>query len=257
VTDAITDTLAGLRRTAPGDLLPAVLVATGIADGYFLHPGPAGDLFVSFNDHGVSALVPAGGVADPAALLEARSGRPAYPAAPPDRLRSALERTLRTGRLGNLPVDLRRVTPFQRDVLDKTAEIPAGEVRPYGWVAREIGRPGAVRAVGSALGANPVPIVVPCHRVVRTDGRIGDYAFGRDTKARLLHGEGVDTEALEEDAAAGRRYLASDTTRIFCHPTCRNARRITPRHRVWFRDPAAAVAGGYRPCKVCRPAVAA
>jgi O-6-methylguanine DNA methyltransferase len=55
-------------------------------------------------------------------------------------------------------------------------EIPPGEVRPYSWIAREIGRPGAVRATGSALAKNPVPLLIPCHRVVRSDGRIGKYS---------------------------------------------------------------------------------
>ena len=63
-------------------------------------------------------------------------------------------------------------------MLTKTLEIPSGEVRPYGWVAREIGRPKAVRAVGSALGRNPVPVLIPCHRVVRSDGHVGNYGLG-------------------------------------------------------------------------------
>ena len=60
----------------------------------------------------------------------------------------------------------------------KALEIPRGEVRPYGWIAAEIGRPKAVRAVGTALGHNPVPLIVPCHRVVRSDGMIGQYSLG-------------------------------------------------------------------------------
>ena len=257
MSDPVITALEGLRTAAPATLLPGTLRAAGVADGFFRHTGPAGDVLVAFNDNGVSALVPAVGGLDDAARLEERSGRPAYPADPPARLVAALEKALASGRPERLPLDFARLTPFQRDVLAKTAEIPRGEIRPYGWVAREIGRPGAVRAVGSALGANPVPIVVPCHRVVRSDGLIGNYAFGRDTKVRLLESEGIDTGALEKDAAAGRRYLGSDTTHIFCHPTCRNARRITTGHRVWFRDPRAAASAGYRPCKVCRPAIAA
>ena len=65
---------------------------------------------------------------------------------------------------------------FERAVLEKALEIPRGEVRPYSWIASEIGRPKAVRAVGSALAHNPVPLVMPCHRVVRADGMIGQYS---------------------------------------------------------------------------------
>ena len=75
-----------------------------------------------------------------------------------------------------LQFDLRRLSPFERDVLRKTLEIPRGEARTYGWIAREIGRPGAVRAVGSALNKNPIPLLIPCHRVVRSDGQIAAQA---------------------------------------------------------------------------------
>src|SRR5678816_1686056 len=71
-----------------------------------------------------------------------------------------------------LRLDLRGVSEFERAVLMKALEIPRGEVRPYGWIAREIGRPGAVRATGSVLAKNPVPLLIPCHRVVRSDGTI-------------------------------------------------------------------------------------
>ncbi len=155
-----------------------------------------------------------------------------------------------------MPVDLGSLSDFQRDVLLKTAEIPPGEVRPYGWVAGEIGRPRAVRAVGTALARNPVPVVVPCHRVVRTDGRIGNYAFGSEVKGALLAAEGVDLGELEALAERGVHFVASARTRIYCHPTCRDARRVTDRHRVEFGNAGEARAAGYRPCRHCRPAAA-
>jgi O-6-methylguanine DNA methyltransferase len=137
----------------------------------------------------------------------------------------------------------------------KALEIPRGEVRPYGWIAAEIGRPRAVRAVGTALAHNPVPLVVPCHRVVRSDGSIGQYSLGGPAAKRtVLAAEGLDPDELEAGARAGLRYLGSDTTHIVCLPTCHNAKRITPRHRVPFRSLAAATTAGYRACRECRPA---
>ena len=87
--------------------------------------------------------------------------------------------------LGRLPIDIRG-TVFQRRVWDELRRIPRGETRTYSEIARAIGAPDAVRAVGSACGANPVALVVPCHRAVRTDGGLGGYAWGLARKKRLL-----------------------------------------------------------------------
>jgi O-6-methylguanine DNA methyltransferase len=84
-----------------------------------------------------------------------------------------------------LPLDLRG-TAFQRQVWEATLEIPYGESRSYGEIAGTIGRPRSIRAVGTALGANPVALVVPCHRVIAADGRLGGFSGGLDLKARLL-----------------------------------------------------------------------
>ena len=87
--------------------------------------------------------------------------------------------------LARLPLDVRG-TVFQRRVWDELRRIPRGETRTYSEIARAIGAPDAVRAVGSACGANPVALVVPCHRAVRTDGGLGGYAWGLARKKRLL-----------------------------------------------------------------------
>lgn len=87
--------------------------------------------------------------------------------------------------LAQLPLDIRG-TVFQRRVWDELRRIPRGETRTYGEIARAIGAPAAVRAVGSACGANPVALVVPCHRAVRTDGALGGYAWGVRRKKKLL-----------------------------------------------------------------------
>lgn len=96
------------------------------------------------------------------------------------------------------PVDLSMVGPFERLVLEHLRRIPKGQVRTYGDIAKEIGYPGAARAVGNACAKNPVPLVVPCHRVVRSDGGLGGYSLrgGPTLKRRLLADEGVDISAL-------------------------------------------------------------
>ena len=142
-----------------------------------------------------------------------------------------------------IDLDLRGHTAFERDVWQKALEIPRGEVRPYGWVAAEIGRPKAVRAVGTALGHNPVPLIVPCHRVVRSDGMIGQYSLGGpQNKRTILAAEGLDPDRLESEARAGIRFVGSDTTGAVCLPTCQHARRIAAAHRVPFRSLGTAVA---------------
>ena len=77
--------------------------------------------------------------------------------------------------------------------------IPRGEVRTYAWVARKARRPGAARAVGTALKRNPFTVIVPCHRVVRSDGDIGEYALGRDLKRKLLEIEGCRPRNTESE----------------------------------------------------------
>lgn len=87
-------------------------------------------------------------------------------------------------------LDLSRATAFQRKVWEITRLIPYGETRSYTWVAEQIKKPRAVRAVGQALGRNPLPIIVPCHRVLASNGRLGGYTGGIETKRHLLHLEG-------------------------------------------------------------------
>lgn len=253
--DAIELAMADLATTAPPTLRPSVLVEVGLADRYARLPSPIGSLVVAWNGLGVSLVD-----AEPDdAAFEARhravTGRPAF-AAPsvPDGLARAIRRRLDGDRRVRIDLDLRGRSAFEQDVWRKALEIPRGEVRPYGWVAAEIGRPRAVRAVGTALGHNPVPLIVPCHRVVRTDGTIGQYSLGGpDNKRTILRSEGLDPEALEGLAARGIRYIGSDTTHVVCLPTCRHARRIMDRHQVPFRSMRAAADAGYRPCQVCRP----
>jgi methylated-DNA-[protein]-cysteine S-methyltransferase len=88
-------------------------------------------------------------------------------------------------------IDWDGISGFRRAVLEETMRIPAGETRSYGWLARRVGRPGAARAVGRVMATNPLPIVVPCHRVVASDGSLRGYGGGLDLKAALLRAEGA------------------------------------------------------------------
>lgn len=90
------------------------------------------------------------------------------------------------------PLDFSRGTNFQREVWRALQTIPPGETRTYGEIARQIGKPGAVRAVGGACGANPIPVLVPCHRVLAANKKIGGFSGGLEWKRKLLQLECVN-----------------------------------------------------------------
>ena len=252
---ALAEGLHGLRADPPATLRPAVLERVGLADAYLTVDGPAGPLLVAYNGRGVSATAPGTDEAAFAERFQARFRRPLRPAdRPPARLVAQIQRLLEPDRRGAPPsYDLRGSSEFERAVLAKAQEIPRGQVRPYAWVAGELGHPAAVRAVGAALGRNPVPVLIPCHRVVGSDGRLTGYAWGVPYKRALLAAEGADPDELEHLARRGTRFFGSDTTRIYCYPTCAHARRVTGAHLQRFTGAAEATAAGYRPCRVCRP----
>jgi O-6-methylguanine DNA methyltransferase len=244
--------LAGLRRAAPPAVETGALLGAGLVDGYEEFESPVGPVVVTFNPAGVSSVDLASDEVEEHFL--ARFGRRAVPASPPAGWSARIARAIELGTPGELPIDVRGLTPFQQTVLTMAATIPRGEVRPYGWLAKEVGRPGAVRAVGSTMARNPTPLIVPCHRVVRSDGTIGNYSLGGPhRKWELLRYEGSDPDLLERLASRGVRLVGSDTTGVYCHPTCRIARRITDAHRVEFASTDAAGRAGFRPCRVCRP----
>lgn len=107
-------------------------------------------------------------------------------------IRTLLDRYLQGRKVDfEIEVDISDLGTFTQMVLNELTEIPYGETRTYGWLAKKVGKPGAARAVGQALKRNPIPIIIPCHRVIRDDGSIGGFSMGVNLKERLLALEGV------------------------------------------------------------------
>ncbi len=240
---------------APLGFATRVLARAGVADSYARFETVLGPVFVAWNRNGVSAAARSANAAEFEAWFRKDVGRDVLPGEPPAGLAAKIQDQLEGRR--RLRFDLRGRTEFQQAVLRKTLEIPRGQVRPYGWVAREIGHPAAVRAVGSALADNPIPYFIPCHRVIRTDGVIGNYGGGGpEAKRQILTMEGVELKRLERLARAGYRYEGVRTTKVFCFPTCYHGRTARESNFVYFHDEREALAAGYRPCKDCKPAAA-
>lgn len=213
-----------------------------------------GEVWVAFSKDGLRMIHRGGSEDEFRGRFTKRYSRPLEPAPLPDRLRNQVESALRGEGTAEPLVDWGdEATELEREVLGTLTRIPRGEVRTYAWVARQIGRPRAVRAVGNILAKNFVPIVVPCHRVVPTSGGIGNYAFGSAAKRELLRREGVDVDTLDALAKEGVRYIGSKTTKIVCFPTCKDAKRIREENRVPFSGEDEALKKGFRPCRRCQP----
>jgi O-6-methylguanine DNA methyltransferase len=240
---------------APAGFAERVLAQAGLSDSYALFETVLGRVYVAWNRFGVSAAMRVETAAEFESWFRKEVGRELHRVEPPADLAAKIEDQLAGRR--RLRFDLRGLTPFSQAVLLKALQIPRGQVRPYGWVAREIGHPAAVRAVGTALANNPIPYFIPCHRVIRSDGVIGNYGGGGpEAKKSILSLEGVRLKRLQELARSGIRYEGVRSTRIFCFPTCYHGRHAREENFVYFHDEAEARAAGYRPCKDCRPAVA-
>src|SRR6516165_5253396 len=151
-----------------------------------------------------------------------------------------------------LPVDLSLVeSDFQRRALTRLRSVPPGAVISYQGLAAALGHPDAQRAVGNTMASNPIPIFVPCHRVIKSDGTIGNYGGGVKRKIILLRNEGFIVKPdmkVPERAVLGHRK-----TKIFCRPDCTAARRTGQINQLIFADAAHARSAGLRPCKLCRP----
>jgi methylated-DNA-[protein]-cysteine S-methyltransferase len=193
--------LESALREGPGGAaaLPDVGAAAaraGLLDvAYAIDDFPVGRLLLARTARGLVRVAYVDG-GDVAPLLESLAARvsPRVLAAPGrlDAVRRELEEYFAGLRRGfDVPVDWQLTRGFGRRVLQATARVPFGEVATYRDVAGAAGSPRAVRAAGNALGANPLPIVVPCHRIVRTGGGLGGYTGGLERKRALLAIEGV------------------------------------------------------------------
>jgi methylated-DNA-[protein]-cysteine S-methyltransferase len=163
-----------------------------------------------------------------------------------------------TGRRTRLdwPLDLRAArSEFQRRVLEATARLPYGAVTSYTGIARRIGAPRATRAVAQALRRNPLPIVIPCHRVVGNAGDLVGYAGQRvGLKRRLLSVEGVPV-APGERVDRQQMYCLYEGENAYCLPTCGSISTLPLAELTLFASRGAAEGCGLTPCETCRPDV--
>ncbi len=145
---------------------------------------------------------------------------------------------------------------FQREVLRATAEVPYGTVVTYLSIAETIGQPKAVRAVAQALRHNPVPIQIPCHRVIGSDGSLTGYAGNLvDIKKQILAVEGIPVVETAKGLAIpkARMYVGWRQERCFCRPDCTSLKDQPVRERAFIPSRARADEMGYAPCDVCHP----
>ena len=158
-------------------------------------PSPIGPLAIAWSDSGVTFVGIDRGqdIDEVRAQIERRLSRPVRSAEPPGWVREAVQNYFRTWHVDFDRIDVSELTAFERAALRKAAEIPPGEVRSYGWIAREIGNPQAARAVGQVMARNPVALFFPCHRVVDSTGALHQYGYGVELKARILSMEGYRT----------------------------------------------------------------
>jgi methylated-DNA-[protein]-cysteine S-methyltransferase len=228
---------------------------------YRIFPSPLGHLLIARSEHGVSLVeyLGRGTSLDASRLSRVAGVEPQEDAGEIEALFRELLEYLKGERTRlEWPLDLRLArSDFHRSVLRATAAVPYGAVTSYAGIAAEIGKPAATRAVAQALRSNPLPIVVPCHRIIGTSGALTGYA-GHQTglKQRLLAVEGVRTAGARRDsrvARSGLYHYERNDAREYCLPTCGDIAQ-RPIGRVTLlasRDVAGAL--GLVPCSGCRP----
>lgn len=245
--DRAAESLAGLERRL-ADLRRRVL-------GVHVWDSPVGPLLIARSDEGVALVeyldrpsaqasrlsrIPGVEIVD-----DGGEGEPVY--------RQLLEYLRGERTQLPWPLDFRLArSGFMRDVLRVTADVAYGAVTSYGHIAREVGKPAAVRAVAQVLRWNPLPLVVPCHRVVGGTGALTGYAGDRvGLKARLLSLEGVPT--TRHAITRRRMYVRMERENAYCLPTCGDLPAVPLARLTLFGSRERAEAIGLQPCADCRP----
>ncbi len=185
----------------PPNLVPRILdhinslrgnFRSAVADAFARIESPLGQLVIAWRESGITFVgIDRGEDTGGAQLkIERRLRRPLRAADPPGWVADAMRRFFDKWEVDMARIDISALSTFEQAALRKAAQIPPGEVRSYGWIAREIGHPQAARAVGQAMARNPVALLFPCHRVVDASGALHNYGYGVELKARILQMEG-------------------------------------------------------------------
>jgi methylated-DNA-[protein]-cysteine S-methyltransferase len=227
---------------------------------YGIVPSPLGNILVARSEQGVSLVEYLGDATTLAAsrLRELTDVETVENSAEIARLRDDLLDFL-GGRRRDLGwrLDLRLAgSDFSRAVLKEASAIPFGAVTSYASIARRVGKPDAVRAVAQALRRNPLPIVVPCHRVVGSSGRLTGYAGDKlGLKRQLLDVEGVRTQPVSRDFRVAREtmYVRAGDDRAYCLPTCGDLSSHSLADLTLIASRQSVEALGLEPCSDCRP----
>jgi O-6-methylguanine DNA methyltransferase len=227
---------------------------------YRIFHSPLGQILIGRSEHGIALVEYLGtGTSLRASRLGHVEGVEAVAGGPElERLeRDLLDYIEGRRRELDWPLDWRLASSdFARTVLEATAAIPYGAVASYAGVARRIGRPSAVRAVAQALRWNPLPIVVPCHRVIGTSGRLTGYAGNMlGLKERLLTTEGVKLRPAQRDFSIARdaMYALGEGETQYCLPTCGDIGTRSLARVTLFASRVDAESRGLTPCTDCRP----
>jgi len=268
---AVDRTAAALRREALPDARLAASrerLEVSLADlrrrllRYRIFPSPFGHILIAGSELGISTLEY---LERGKSLRASRLGRePDVEMTPGGKdlegaCRDLLEYLHGRRRRFEWSLDWRLVrSEFQRSVLQATAAIPYGVVVSYAGLARELGKGSAVRAVAQALRWNPLPIVIPCHRVIGSSGALTGYAGNKvDLKQRLLALEGVPTTKEKKSGApairVGAMYVRTPGVRAYCLPNCPALDLATPAPLTRFASREHAQEAGLAPCAICRP----
>jgi methylated-DNA-[protein]-cysteine S-methyltransferase len=264
---AVEGVVSGLRREiapGPGPVLARAELESRLADlrsrlvRFGVFDSPLGPILIGCSEQGVSVVEYLSSLASGGAKLARRGAEATEDRARTEGLFRELSDYL-DGRRTRLdwPLDLRLAgSDFQRRVLEATARLPFGAVASYAGIARDIGAPRASRAVAQALRHNPVPIVVPCHRVIGSDGDLTGYAGNKvGLKQRLLALEGIRTARGRKGYHVERNavyYRHLDDTE-YCLPTCGSIGAKPIGEFTLYASRARAESVGLAPCTMCRP----